>query len=256
MKAELLVASVCLAVLVLSLDEASSAGKSKAKGKSVVPPSKAAPVIKAKDVVAEIKPVVNPVQSKKYQLELKTSSPNWKTTPDQNAALGKLLGNQPLSDQERQQLSDLLFNADAAGLSKEDEVALGYLLLDQAASNNVATADPVSDVKHGPLYLRVYNNTGERLKVWVEIVPEVVEAKKSEPDKKDPMKKALPLQYELVTGKAYDLQKDGKKLQAVAVKVWAISPTRSWAQHRDEPLQLTMDMNMSKTYTLTFSDKE
>jgi hypothetical protein len=256
MKTQLLVASICLAALAFSFEEASPAGKSKAKGKSVVPPSKGAPVLKGKDVVPQIKPVVNPAQTKLHMDTLKTSSPNWKTTPDQNAALGKLLGNQPLTDQDRQQLSDLLFNAQAAGLSKEDEVALGYLLLDQAASNNVASADPVSDVKNGPLFLKVFNNTGERLKVWVEIVPEMAEAKKAEPDKKEPMKKPLPLQYELAAGKAYDLQKDGKKLQATAVKVWAISPTRSWAQHRDEPLQLTMDMNMSKSYTLTFSDKE
>lgn len=167
-----------------------------------------------------------------------------------------MLGDQPLSVQDRQQLSDLLFNAQAAGLSKEDEAALGYLLLDQAASNNVATADPVSDEKRGPLYLRVFNNTGERLKVWVDVVPDSVEVKQAEPDKKEPLKKVLPAQYELAAGKAYDLQKDGKKLQATAIKVWAISPTRSWAQHRDEPLQLTMDMKMSKTYTLTFSDKE
>jgi hypothetical protein len=255
MKTKLLAASLCLVALVFSHEEASSAGK-KAKGKSVVLPSpKVTHIIKAKEILPPIKPV-NPAQTKEHIELLKTNSPNWKTTPDQNAALGKLFGNQPLSDQDRQQLSDLLFNAQAAGLSKEDETALGYLLLDHAASNNIASADPVSEEKHGPLYLRVFNNTGERLKVWVQIVPDVVETKKSEPDKKEQMKKIVPLQYDLAAGKAYDLQKDGEKLQATTVKVWAISPTKSWAQHRDDPLQLTMDMNMSKTYTLTFSDKE
>ena len=115
------------------------------------------------------------------------------------------------------------------------------------------------DEKRGPLFLRIYNNTGERLKVWVDIVPEkahATEAKTTATDKKEPAKKDVPLQYDLANGKAYDMQKDGKKLQATAVRVWAISPTRSWALHRDEPLQLTMDMNNSKTYLLTFSDKE
>ena len=258
MQTRIIAASFCLIALAITFEGSSFAGKTKIKpgGKKIVVPSpKTTPIIKSKEAPLPTK-TANVTQNKQFHDLLKTNSPNWNTTPSQNAALGKLLGNQPLSDPDRQQLSDLLFNAQAAGLSKEDEAALGYLLLDQAASNHVASADPVSDEKHGPLYLRVYNKTDERLKVWVQIVPEAAEIKKDDTKKEQPSKVIVPLQYDLAAGKAYDLQKDGKKLQVSAVKVWAISPSRSWAQHRDEPLQLTMDMNMSKTYTLTFSEKE
>jgi hypothetical protein len=161
-----------------------------------------------------------------------------------------------LTDGDRQQLSDLLFNAQASGLSKEDETTLSYLLLDEAARNNVvASASTSPEDKSSPLFLRIYNNTGERLKVFVQVVADVPEKKDKDPDHKEAAKKLDTLQYDLATGKAYDLQQNGKKIQAAAIKVWAISPTRSWAHHRDDPLYMTTPANKSKTYTLTFSDK-
>lgn len=81
MKAKLIAASFCVAALVFSLEEASSAGKTKFKGKSPITPFKGTTVAKAKDVVPQVKPLANPALSKEKLDGLKTSSPNWTTTP-------------------------------------------------------------------------------------------------------------------------------------------------------------------------------
>ncbi|MSQ96894.1 MAG: hypothetical protein EXR98_20395 [Gemmataceae bacterium] len=232
------------------------------KDKSVLTPStKIVPIVKGlKSPVFK-----GPDKTTKQYARVLLSNKKWKTDPGQKTAIDKLLaGQDPLTDQERQKLSDLLFNASDAGLTKDDEAALSYLLLDEAARNASAsapTSSPPGDEKAGPLFLRIYNNTGERLKVWVQVVPDAEIKKEKEPDpnaevKKDKEldpKKSEPLQYVLESGKSYDLQHNGERLKASAVRVWAISPTRSWAQHRDQELVLTMPENKSKTYTLTFS---
>src|ERR1017187_9698814 len=153
MKLQLLFACVCLFASAWLTEEVSSAKSKKTspKDKSVIPPS-----IKILPVVKGVKPPVFKgvdKATKEYAL-VKKSSPNWKTDPGQKAALDKLLtGQEPLTDQERQKLSDLLFNADDAGLTKDDEAALSFLLLDEAARNASATApttSPPSEDKAGP----------------------------------------------------------------------------------------------------------
>jgi hypothetical protein len=250
MKVQFFIAAFCLVGLAMLAEGVGSAKEKKTlpKGKSVITPSPKVPVTKVPSV---LKPK-NPVQTEKFVKELKDSSGSWKTDAGQKAALGKLLANEPMTDQERQQMTDLLFNAQQAGLTKEDETALSYLLLDDAASHAGSTSPGSSSEENaGPLFLRVYNNTGERLKVWVR----VVDPKKADPTlkEKEVVKKIDTLAYDLETGKAYDLQQHGQRLKAVAVHVWAISSTRSWAQHRDQELHLTTPANKSKTYTLTFS---
>ena len=252
MKVQFLIAAFCLIGLAMLAEGVGSAKEKKTpppKGKTVIAPS-------PKVIVAKVQPVLkpkNPMQTRRYQLELKESSSTWKTDPGQKAALSKLLANEPMTDPERQQMTDLLFNAQQAGLTKEDETALSYLLLDDAArhADEPAPSGP-GEENAGPLFLRIYNNTGERLKVWVKVAGPKTDTSPTS-NEKAPAKKTEVLLYDLETGKAYDLQQHGQRLKAAAVHVWAISSTRSWAQHRDHELHLTAPANKSKTYTLTFS---
>src|ERR1035438_5715643 len=57
------------------------------------------------------------------------------------------------------------------------------------------------------LFVRIYNNTGERLKVWVQVVSDGEANKEKEPDPK----KIETLSYDLATGKAYDLPHNGER---------------------------------------------
>src|SRR5437764_921405 len=80
-----------------------------------------------------VKPVLPPLKvnvpskphkdQKAYSLHVQSASSNWKMDPAQRAALDKLLAQQAISDQERQQLSELLFSGAQSGLTKEDETA-------------------------------------------------------------------------------------------------------------------------------------
>jgi hypothetical protein len=246
MKLQIFLASVCVFAGILMADgkDPAKGTKSSKKAPGTFSPSpKPGPadklkVTKTTEINVQKKQIVRDALAK--------SAPNLKTTPDQKVALNKVLGDQPLTDGDRQQLSNLLFNAQAAGLSKEDEANLSFLLLDDTARQNAATSTSApSSENTGPLFLRVNNKTGERLKVWVQLLPETAE-------KTD--KKLDTLMYDLAPGKAYDLQQNGKKLQATAIHVWAMSPTRSWAHHRDEELHLTPPAKNAKTYTLTFSE--
>jgi hypothetical protein len=254
MKLQLVLAGVCLFGSVL-LAEGVGPIKGKkppiTKGKVSLPPSpKPAPVGQS------VKPPKFNGPNKKAQpyQTVKDSSSKWKMDSGQKAALDKLLGGQtPMTDRERQQLTDLLFNGPQAGLTKEDESALSYLLLDETARHADAATSPPSDERIGAMFVRIYNNTGERLKVWVQVVADVEAAKNEDSEPNDIAKKPETLQYQLETGKAYDLHQNGERLKASAIRVWAISPTRSWALHRDRELFLTPAANQSKTYTLTFS---
>jgi hypothetical protein len=235
----------------LCLADAAGPGKDK---KSPVPKGKTEikPAPKTLPIANGVKaPIYKGPDSKKYHELVKKSSPGWKADAGQKVAVDKLLaGQEPLTDQERQQVSDLLFNAKDAGLTQDDETALSYLLLDETARNaSATTSNPPADPKTGPLFVRIFNDTGERLKVWVKVVSDEEIKKEKEPDPK----KLKPLQYDLLPGKAYDLQQNGERLKASAIRIWAISPTRSWADHRDQDLFLTTPANQSKTYTLTFS---
>ena len=251
MKLQLVFACVCLfgsAWLAEAVGTPKDKKSPTPKGKSVVTPSP-----KTIAVTKGLKPPIfkgPDKHSKEYKL-VKSASKDWKLDPGQTAAVDKLLAGQaPLTDQERQQLSDVLFNAKEAGLTQEDENALSYLMLDETARNTgEPSPNPPGLDKAGPLFVRIYNNTGERLKVWVQVVSDGEANKEKEPDPK----KIETLSYDLATGKAYDLPHNGERLKASVIRVWAISPTRSWADHRDHDLVLTTPEDKSKTYTLTFS---
>jgi hypothetical protein len=264
MKAPLLIACVCLFACAL-LAEGIGPGKDKGPAKERTSSKEKKPITKgssvhtptlppAKTVKLAPHPVAVQQKSNKFRSELKTSSMSWTVDAGQKAALGKLLANEPITDQERQQLSDLLFNAQQAGLSRDDETALSYLLLDDASRSAATTSAPApSEPVGGPLFVRVHNKTGERLRVWVQVVSpaDAKPEKDPSPKTKEPAVKAL--SYDLAPKKAYDLQQNGENLKASVIRVWAVSPTRNWAAHRDTDLHLTTPANQSKTYVLTFS---
>jgi hypothetical protein len=184
-----------------------------------------------------------------YQLKKSLNSGNLKLDPGQQAALEKLISQQPLTFDDRQQLSDLLFKGSAAGLSSEDEEALSYLLTGDMARNDGSASPPEQPPGNssGPMYLRVVNKTKEPIKLWVQVVP-------SEAVAESPGKASAPevLKYELAPGKAYDLFHKGQRLQASTVRIWAVSPTGRWAAHRDHDLALT-STNSSKVYLVTLA---
>src|SRR4051812_9254561 len=122
MKAQLLSTIICLCGITLL-----SEGASTAKDKK--------PVVPMKTKTGVLTPTPAPIPSKtpkkltplpkhaqdehKRSMALvKESSGKWKTDDGQKAALNKLFANEPINDQERQRLSDLLFNAQQSGLSK------------------------------------------------------------------------------------------------------------------------------------------
>jgi hypothetical protein len=186
---------------------------------------------------------------KKADALIKSSnSGSWNLSADQQAAMGKLLSQQPLSFDDRQQLSNLLFNGTGSGLSAADEANLSYLLADDLTRNdNTAAAVPAATSTSGPMFLRVLNKTTEPIKVWVQVV--------SPGASTGTEKSALPetLSYDLKPGKAYDLQNSkGQRLQASAIRIWALSPTQHWASNRDRDLPLT-SASASKVFLVTFA---
>ena len=185
-----------------------------------------------------------------YANHLKSSvnSGNLKLTPAQSAALDKLTSQQQLTADDRQQLSDLLFNGQQAGLSSADETALSFLLTDDMARSDetpVSTSQAASTTT-GPMYLRVLNKTTEPIKVWVQVMDN------ASPTTADKAAKPEVLRYDLQASKAYDLHNKGERLAASTVRIWAMSPTRQWASNRDQDLPLT-SANASKVFTVTFA---
>lgn len=237
--------------LLIAID-GSDAGSTKKKttmpGKIDIKP---APKIVTKPVDKKTTIPNNDAKSK-AKVEMRTlvgkSSENWKMDAGQKSAVDKLVKQQPLTDQDRQQVSNLLFNGPQAGLTKEDERMLGELMLDETGRQTVSATSPgnePSGERTGPWYLRIYNNTGEKLKVFVQVLPN--------PEEKATAKEISTWSYDLDTGKAYDLQRSGQRIKASAIHIWAISPTRNWVEHREQELRLTTPPNQSKTYMLTFS---
>ena len=255
MKKLIWVFSMLLCGLCVAID-GSDAGPTKKKiitpGKTEIKPvQKVVAKAVAKLPVAKIDAKSNP---KKYALmkHVEGASANWNMDAGQKAAVDKLVGQQPLTDNDRQQLSNLLFNGPQAGLTKEDEQVLGELLLDETGRQTVSTTSPGNEPsveRTGPWFLRVYNNTGEKIKVFVQVMPDA-EAKK---DAKAPAQKLATWVYDLETGKAYDLHQAGQRIKASTVHIWAMSPTRNWVEHREQELHLTTPPNQSKTYMLTFA---
>jgi hypothetical protein len=189
-------------------------------------------------------------------LKASLSSGNLNLTPAQQGAMDKLLNQQPLSFDDRQQLSNLLFNGSDAGLTSQDETALSYLLTDDMARNQ-GVETPVAPVvasSAGPMFLRAVNKTKEPVKVWIQVKsPEqIVQVSTASAGGAT----ALPpsLRYDLDPGKAYDLQtKENKRLTANIVRIWAVSPTHQWASHRDQDLPLTPS-GTSKVFIVTFAE--
>jgi len=199
-----------------------------------------------KGIVPSKKPAPKDIHPYSVQLKQSVNSGNLKLTPAQSTALDKLTSQQPLSADDRQQLSDLLFNGNQAGLSSADETALSYLLTDDLARNDdsAPAQRPVST--SGPMYLRVLNKTPEPIKVWVQVVDQGAAVST------DKSAKPEVLRYDLQAGKAYDLHNKGERLAASTVRIWAMSPTRQWASNRDHDLALT-GTSASKVFTVTFA---
>jgi hypothetical protein len=182
------------------------------------------------------------------QMKAAIDSGNLKVTPAQQGALDKLLSQQPLTPDDRQQLSNLLFQGSQAGLTSEDEIALSYLLTDDLARGDGAPAAPTSPAA-GPLSVRVVNKTTDRIKVWVQVVQRDATAA----DDKAKTETLPTLKYEMDGGKAYDLlTKNQQKLEAKVIRIWAISPTQQWASNRDHDLALTPS-GSSKIFVVTFA---
>jgi hypothetical protein len=201
-----------------------------------------------KGIVQAKKPAHKDMHTYSAHLKKSVDSGSLKLTPAQSAALDKLTSQQPLSADDRQQLSDLLFNGNQAGLSSADETALSYLLTDDMARNDDSAAPaqrPVST--SGPMYLRVLNKTTEPIKVWVQVIDQETAAASA-----DKSAKPETLRYDLQASKAYDLHNKGERLAASTVRIWAMSPTRQWASNRDHDLALT-GANASKVFTVTFA---
>ena len=253
MKKLICVFSLLLCGLFVAIEESDAGSKKKiiTPGKTEIKP---APKLVTKIPIVSIEPKVKTTTGTKTEMlkQVQGASANWNMNAWQPAAVDKLVSQQPLNDNDRQQLSNLLFDGPQAGLSKEDERVLGELLLDETGRETVSTTSPGNEPapeKTGPWFLRVYNNTGEKLKVFVQVVPDV-EPKK---DDKAAAKKPATSMYDLETGKAYDLQQAGQRVKASSIHVWAMSPTRHWVEHREQELRLTTPPNQSKTYILTFA---
>jgi hypothetical protein len=188
-------------------------------------------------------------------LKASLSSGNLNLTPAQQGAMDKLLNQQPLSFDDRQQLSNLLFNGSDAGLTSQDETALSYLLTDDMARNQAAETPtaPTTAANAGPMFLRAVNKTKEPVKVWIQVKnpDNIVQVSTTSAGAGTPLPS---LRYDLDAGKAYDLQtKENKRLAASVVRIWAMSPTHQWASHRDQDLPLT-PTGTSKVFVVTFAD--
>jgi hypothetical protein len=258
MRTVLAFGGIVLVLCCASLVEGQGQNKGKAPTpvkKDNLPPvlNKGSAVFHAKEhtgIVQAKKPTAPPKDIHAYSQQLKNSvnSGNLNLTPAQGSALDKLTSQQPLSADDRQQLSNLLFSGDKAGLSSADETALSYLLTDDMARNDTTAAAPQpAENSSGPMYLRVLNKTTEPIKVWVQ-----VSAKDAATAKADQSAQQEVLRYDLQAGKAYDLHNKGERLAASAVRIWAMSPTRQWASNRDHDLPLT-SANASKVFTVTFA---
>jgi hypothetical protein len=188
-----------------------------------------------------------------YSQQLKTSidSGQVKLNPSQQTAWNKLAAQQPLSFDDRQSLSELLFKGSQAGLTSQDETALSYLLTDDLArfGGTATPPDPAAPAPSSPLFLRAVNKTNEPVKVFVQIVAK----DQGDGSTKKSAAQLETLKYELKPGLAYDLQDKGKqRVKATVIRIWAVSPSRQWASNRDNDLPLTAS-GTSKVFVVTFA---
>jgi hypothetical protein len=202
------------------------------------------------------------------------NNPNVKLNPGQQTAVRNLVNGQPLSADDRSNLSQLLFNGTAAGLSSEQEKAISFALIDDLArrsdTSSAGVSESVADVGNGGQgavlqnrrFLRIFNNSGERLKVWLQYnVPDAQDEGSWVPA--DPAKSVEAIPYDLLPGKAYDMFHNKARIAASRVRYWAITPTRVWSQNVTEDLWLATapdDPNRHsyldtkvETYLLTFA---
>jgi hypothetical protein len=183
-------------------------------------------------------------------LKKSVASGNIKMDQGQKTAMDKLVAGQPLTFEDRQRLSDLLFRGSDAGLTSEDEAALSYLLTDDIARHPDTAAPERVAATGAPLKLRVLNKTSEKIKVWVQVVepqPTITAAAGSTSTAPQALK------YDLQPGKAYDLKRDEKAfLTAHTIRIWALSPTQQWASNRDHDLPLTASPGTDR-FVLTFA---
>jgi hypothetical protein len=190
----------------------------------------------------------------------------------ERTAIQRLANSQPLTQDDRSALSNLLFSG-RPGLSEDELRAISFgLIEDQSRDRPAATAatvvsrsagdrsPPPGAVRQDRRFLRVFNNSGAPVKLWVQYnVPDDQGGVwvPGDPDESDNA-----LRYDLAPGKAYDLHHNGDRVAANRVRFWALSPTQTWSRNAntdlvlssagDEPDGAYFDTKV-QTFTLTLS---
>jgi hypothetical protein len=156
---------------------------------------------------------------------------------------------EPLTATDRSTLSDLIFS-DRPGLSTDEIRAISFGLIDDQAPDRPASdalairstpgaeraPPPAGAVSRDRRFLRVFNNTGERVKLWLQY--NVPGDRGGVWVPADPAESEHALAYDLAPGRAYDLHNRGERVGAHRVRYWAVSPTRTWSRNATTDLVL------------------
>jgi hypothetical protein len=190
-------------------------------------------------------------------------------TGGERTAIQALANGQPLTQDDRSALSSLLFSG-RPGLSEDELRAISFGLIEDQSRDQPATtaatvasrsaqdrsSAPPGAVHQDRRFLRVFNNSGEPVKFWVQYnVPDDQGGVwvPGDPDESD---KAL--RYDLAPGKAYDLHHNGTRVTASRVRFWALSPSQTWSRNATADLVLRSagddgDGSYSDTKVQTFT---
>jgi hypothetical protein len=145
-------------------------------------------------------------------------------------AVNNVLSGSPLSADDRQSISNMLAG-DRPGLTPEVREALSQALNDDAAQHMQSFAQRI---------LRVHNNTGERLRVWVQYRT-LADSQTWTWQPADPRRSRRAVVFDLNPG-AVGPRGDSGPILASRVRVWAQSASgRRWLQYQDEDYWLVSE---------------
>ncbi len=175
--------------------------------------------------------------SARHARALKTMlSTNRALTTGQQAAAGKVLAGEPLSQVDREGLTSLLDNSKANLTPEQREAIIQGLKDDLVRRRSIQTRR----------VLKVFNDTEEPLTVWVKYHTLQGERWVWVPGEPDESAKAL--RFQVKPGVAAVLRgKDGKAIQADRVRIWARSASGDeWYEHKGEDLLLVPESSGSR----------
>jgi hypothetical protein len=114
---------------------------------------------------------------------------------------------------------------------------------------------------HTRRYLRVQNDTGKALKVWLQFRT-LTDAGQWTWQPVAPEKSSAAIAFDLAPGAGTDLTYQGRRVSASRVRIWAVADGASWLHNKDRDLWLVQELDERgnhvysaqelQTYTLTF----